>query len=109
MAPNTFFILGIVTLVTLFGDYCLKIASSKQGGLAAGWFAAGMASYAVLAIGWYVLMKSNSLATIGVMFTATTTILLSALGYFVFKEQFGLREALGVSLAVLSVVVMNPK
>jgi multidrug transporter EmrE-like cation transporter len=54
-------------------------------------------------------MKSNSLATIGVMFSASTILLLSALGYFVFKEQFGIREALGVFLAILAVVVMNPK
>ena len=77
--------------------------------MATGWFAAGVVTYALLAVGWFMLMKSSTLATIAVMFTASTTMLLSALGYFAFKEQFGLREALGVSLAILSVVVMNPK
>lgn len=107
--PNSYCALGIITLVTLLGDYFLKIASGKPKGIATGWFAAGLVTYALLAIGWYFLMRSNSLATIGVMFSASTILLLTALGYFVFKEQFGLREALGVSLAVLSVVVMNPK
>ena len=65
--------------------------------------------YSLAAFGWFFLMKSNSLATIGVMFSASTILLLVALGYFVFKEQFGLREALGVSLAILAVVVMNPR
>jgi small multidrug resistance pump len=109
MVPNAFLVLGIVTIATLLGDYFLKMASGKTDGMTTGWFAAGVVTYALLAIGWYFLMKSNSLATIGVMFSASTILLLSALGYFVFKEQFGIREALGVSLAILAVVVMNPK
>lgn len=107
--PNTFVALGIVTLATLLGDYFLKMATSKPEGITTGWFAARLTTYGMLSFGWYFLMKSNPLATIGVMFSASTILLLSALGYFVFKEHFGLREALGVSLAVLSVVVMNPR
>lgn len=107
--PSSFAILGIVTIATLLGDYFLKIATGKVGGMASGWFAAGAMTYGLLAIGWYFLMKSNSLATIAVMFSASTILLLTALGHFVFKEQFGLREGIGVSLAVLSVVVMNPR
>ena len=107
--PNAFLVLGIVTTVTLLGDYFLKMAADTADGMKTGWFAAGVAIYALLAIGWYCLMKGNSLAAISVMFSASTILLLSALGYFVFKEQFGMRESLGVSLAVLSVVVINPK
>jgi undecaprenyl phosphate-alpha-L-ara4N flippase subunit ArnF len=107
--PATVTVLLIVTILTLIGDYFLKVATGKSEGIASGWFAAGVVTYGILAFGWFVLMKSNSLAAIGVMFSASTILLLSALGYFVFKEQFGLREALGVSLAVLSVVVMNSK
>lgn len=107
--PKTYLVLGIVTAATLLGDYFLKRATLTSDGLRSLWFAGGAVTYGLLAIGWYSLMKSNSLAAIAVMFSASTVILLAALGYFVFKEQFGLREALGVSLAVLSVVVMNPK
>ena len=77
--------------------------------MASAWFAAGAVTYGLLAFGWYFLMKTNSLATIGVMFSASTILLLTALGCLFFKEQFGLREGIGVSLAVLSVVVMSPK
>ena len=105
--PSSLAILGIVTAATLLGDYFLKTATTKPGGLLSGWFAGGVLIYALLAFGWFFLMKSNSLATIGVMFSASTILLLAALGYFVFKEQFGLREALGVSLAILAVAVMN--
>ena len=106
---NTLLTLGLVTGVTLLGDYLLKTATTKPAGMMSAWFAGGVLCYALLAIGWYFLMKSNSLATIGVMFSASTIILLATLGYFVFKEQFGLREALGVSLAILAVVVMRPQ
>lgn len=102
-------LLGIVTVVTLIGDYFLKMATRKPEGMASAWFVVGAATYGLLAIGWYFLMKSNSLATIAVMFSASTILLLTALGHFVFKEPFGVREGLGVSLAVLSVVVMNPR
>lgn len=106
---NSFVVLGIVTVATLLGDYFLKMATGRPEGMASAWFAAGAVTYGLLAFGWYFLMKANSLAMIGVMFSASTILLLTALGCFVFKEQFGLREGLGVSLAVLSVVVMSPK
>ncbi len=96
-------------MATLAGDYFLKRATRTSEGLFSAWFIGGAAIYGLLAFGWYFLMKSNSLASIGVMFSASTILLLAALGYFVFKEQFGIREALGVSLAILAVVIMNPK
>ena len=68
----------------------------------------GALAYALVSIGWYFLMKSNSLATIGVMFSASTILLLAGLGYFAFEEPFGLREAVGISLAIAAVVVMRP-
>ena len=107
--PNSLLILGIVTAATLLGDYFLKTATTKPDGLLSGWFVGAVFIYAILAFGWFFLMKNNSLATIGVMFSASTILLLAALGYFVFKEQFGLREATGISLAILAVVVMNPR
>ena len=106
---SSLLILSIVTAATIVGDYLIKMATSRPEGLLSVWFLGGTISYALSAIGWYFLMKSNSLATIGVMFSASTIILLVTLGYFVFKEQFGLREALGVSLAILAVVVMRPQ
>ena len=85
------------------------MATASSFGMMSVWFAGGALAYSLAAIGWYCLMKDNSLATIGVMFSASTILMLAALGYFVFKEQFGLREAAGVSLAILAIVVMNLK
>jgi len=52
-------------------------------------------------------MRTHSLAMIGVLYSASTIVLLAALGVFVFKEPFGWREVLGLSLAVASVLVMS--
>ncbi|MEM6824150.1 MAG: hypothetical protein AAF566_03485 [Pseudomonadota bacterium] len=52
-------------------------------------------------------MKSHSLAAVGLLYSASTLLLLAALGALEFKEAFGLREVRGLSRALASVVVMN--
>jgi drug/metabolite transporter (DMT)-like permease len=103
----SYVILAVITALTLVGDYAIKIASEKDGGLVSWWFLGGAFLYALPAIGWFYLMKSHSLAMIGVMYSASTILLLAALGYFVFKEAFGWREVIGLSLAIASVAVMS--
>jgi drug/metabolite transporter (DMT)-like permease len=101
--------IAFVIGATLIGDYFLKSALQKSESLLSLNVGLGVTAYGLVAIGWFYVLKSNTLALASVIYSAATVITLSALGYFVFKEQFGMREALGVSLAVLSVVVMNPK
>ena len=103
----TVLILTIVTALTLAGDYCIKLASGHQGGLASSTFLLGAVLYASPSIGWFFLMRSHSLAAIGVYYSAAVLILLAALGTLVFKEVLGLREIVGLSLAIASVVVMS--
>lgn len=100
-------ILAAITGLTLFGDYAIKVASAKDSGLLSIWFILGAILYGLPAVGWFYLMKSHSLATIGVMYSASTIILLALLGYFVFKEAFGWREAVGLTLAIAAVAVMS--
>ncbi len=99
--------LVIVTMMTFAGDYCIKIASGQSGGIATPVFALGAVLYGLPALGWYYLMQSHSLATVGVFYSTATLLLLAALGVLVFKEPFGLRDALGISLAVAAVLVMS--
>ena len=96
-----------ITGLTLVGDYCIKLASGAEGGLLRRSFVLGMILYGLPAIGWFFLMRTHSLAMIGVLYSASTIVLLAALGVFVFKEPFGWREVLGLSLAVASVLVMS--
>ena len=104
---NSFLILTAIIIMTIVGDYCIKLASGKPDGLTSQVFILGAVLYGIPAIGWYFLMKSHSLAAIGVFYSASTILLLTALGYFVFNESIGLKDGLGVTLAILSVVVMG--
>lgn len=103
----SFLILTAITGLTLLGDYAIKVATAKDGGLLSPWFILGAIMYGLPAVGWFYLMKSHSLAMIGVMYSASTIILLALLGYFVFKEAFGWREAVGLTLAIAAVAVMS--
>jgi len=104
---TTAVVLLAIVASTLFGDYLIKLASDEDGGLASLRFVFGMVLYGLPAIGWFFLMRSHSLAAIGVLYSVTTLLLLAALGTIVFKEAFGTREIFGLSLAVAAVVVMT--
>ena len=101
------FILTLIILVTLVGDYLIKVASQKPNGLMTITFLGGVLLYALPAIGWFYLMRSHSLAAIGVFYSAATILILAGLGAFIFKEAFGLREFLGVSLAIAAVAIIS--
>ena len=100
-------ILMAIILVTILGDYLIKVASQKPNGLMTAIFAGGVLLYALPAVGWFYLMRSHSLAAIGVIYSAATILILAGLGVFVFKEAFGLREVLGVSLAIAALAVIS--
>lgn len=106
---RTAFLLILVTSITLAGDYFIKLASGKAYGLLTVTFAVGFILYGLPAIGWFYLMRSHSLSVIGVLYSAATILLLTSLSVFVFKEGFGWREALGVTLALLAVGVVGLK
>jgi undecaprenyl phosphate-alpha-L-ara4N flippase subunit ArnF len=104
---KTALILTAIIAVTLVGDYLIKLASQRAGHPTSVTFLVGALLYALPAIGWFYLMRSHSLAAIGVFYSSATILILAGLGYFVFNEGFGLRELLGVSLAIAAVVVMS--
>ncbi len=105
-AQKSLLILALITSATLLGDFYIKRATIAPSGLRSSEFIAGGLLYGVTAIGWFHLMKNQSLAMIAVAFTASTVIALSALGYFVFGEEFGKREAVGVTFALLAVATV---
>ena len=100
-------LIAIVTALSICGDYLVKMASSQPSGLASYMFLAGAILYGLPAIGWFFLMKENSLAMIGVGYSGATIIILTAMGTLFFNEAFGIREAVGTALAILSVAVMS--
>jgi drug/metabolite transporter (DMT)-like permease len=106
MGPSALIFIGI-TVITVFGDYFIKTSSAKPEGLTSLAFLFGAILYGLPAIGWFFLMKSHSLAMLGAFYSASTIIILASLGYFVFKEAFGMREMLGISLSISAVLVMS--
>ncbi len=104
---TTFLILTALVLAQITGDYFVKLASAEVNGISTLNFSIGVLFYAATAFGWYFLMRMHSLATIGVLYSTSTIVLLAALGYFVFKEEIGLRDIIGMTLAILSVMVMS--
>ena len=104
---KTALILSTIILVTLIGDYLIKVASQKPSGLTTPSFVLGAILYALPAVGWFPLMRSHSLSAIGVFYSTATILMMAGLGVFVFKEAFGLREALGIGLALAAVVVVS--
>ena len=70
-------------------------------------FLGGALLYAIPAIGWYFLMRSHSLAAIGVIYSAGTIIAMAVLGVMFFRETIGMRESVGIALALASVVVIG--
>ena len=104
---NTYIILAAIVVTQIIGDYFIKLASGRTDGVLTSTLILGVVLYGMTAFSWYYLMKMHSLATIGVLYSASTIVLLTALGYFIFKESIGLRDCLGISLAILSVLVMS--
>ncbi len=103
---NSIAILIVLTVATGFGDYFIKLAANSPQGILTRTFAVGMMLYALPAIGWFFLMQTHSLTLISVAYSASTIIILSAIGFFIFNETIGPREILGLTLALASVAVM---
>ena len=100
-------ILAIITLSTFLGDYCIKVTSQKADGMRSLMFVSGTLLYGLPAVGWFYLMQQHTLSVVGVFYSSMTICLLAGMGYFMFEEPFGMREALGISLAIASIIVMN--
>ena len=104
---NSSLVLLAIVITQIGGDYFIKIASARPDGLVSIEFTVGVILYGATALGWYFLMKNHSLAEIGVVYSASTILLLATLGYFVFHENVGPRQFVGLTLAILSVIVMR--
>lgn len=98
-------ILGIV-LVTIIGDWALKIASTQKG-WANHYLALGMGLYMLSGLGFVIAMRHMSLATIGVLYAVLTVLMMTALGVIVFKEELAAREVIGIFFALISLVLMT--
>jgi multidrug transporter EmrE-like cation transporter len=92
--------------VGVVGDYFLKLASQQETPLRSVWFYVGFAVYASTAFGWVFVMKHLKLATVGVVYSVSMIVLLTAIGAIGFGESLGAREIAGLILAVASLYLL---
>jgi multidrug transporter EmrE-like cation transporter len=100
MITVAFSIIGVV------GDYFLKLASQREHSLKSIWFYVGFALYASTAFGWVFVMKHLKLATIGVVYSVSMILLLTALGVVIFRESLSYCEIAGLVLAIASLILL---
>jgi small multidrug resistance pump len=94
------------SVIGVVGDYFLKLASGREQPLRSGWFYLGFALYASTAFGWVYVMRHLKLGTIGVVYSVSMVLLLTAIGVVLFKESLNLYELAGIGLAVASLVLL---
>ena len=94
------------SMVGVLGDYFLKIASAQERSLRSPAFYVGFVIYASTAFGWLFVMKHLKLGTIGVLYSVTMIVLLTAVGVVVFGERLSYPEIAGVLLALASLVLL---
>lgn len=95
------------SIVGVIGDYFLKLASANEASLKSREFYIGFVIYASTAFGWVFAMKHLKLATVGVVYSISMVLLLTAVGVFRFKKSLNLLEIAGLAMAVGSLLLLT--
>jgi drug/metabolite transporter (DMT)-like permease len=95
-----------VAAVTVLGDWLIKIASQQERTLANPWFLSGVLVYAACAFVWVYAMQYMKLATLGVVSSLGTIVLLTVLGAVAFGETLNRHEIAGLLFAGMAVVLL---
>ena len=94
------------SVIGVVGDYFLKLASAREQPLRTGWFYLGFFLYALTAFGWVFVLSRLKLATIGVLYSVSLVLLLTAVGVVLFREPLNYLEVIGIVFAVVSLVLL---
>jgi multidrug transporter EmrE-like cation transporter len=94
------------SLLGVLGDYFLKLASMNENSLRTTSFYIGFVLYASTALGWVFVMKHLKLATIGVIYSVSMVLLLTAIGVVFFRESLSFYEIAGLIMAIASLILL---
>ncbi len=94
------------SLVGVIGDFCLKHATQAANPFKTAWFYAGFIIYASTAFGWLYVMRHLKLGTIGVVYSISMILMLTAIGVVGFKETLSAPEVVGLAMAVGSLILL---
>lgn len=100
-------VLFLVVILTILGDFTLKVASRSPEPILSNWLLMGALLYGLTAVGWMLLMQNHDLAQIAVIYSSATTITLVFVGYLFFGEVISGRQGLGVIAAIAAVILME--
>jgi multidrug transporter EmrE-like cation transporter len=98
---------AVMSAVGIAGDYFLKRASAAAQPLATWRFLVGLVLYASTAFAWVFVMRHLKLATIGVIYSISMILLLSAMGVLLFHEALTRSEILGIILAIAAILLLG--
>lgn len=107
MTRDVFLALVLVSWVGILGDVILKKAG--QAVIPSwSWCLAGAICYAASAFGWFYILRRVKLATaVGGVYPAIQAITVLAVGFFYFKETPTRLELVGLTLGLISVVLLS--
>jgi small multidrug resistance pump len=88
------------------GRLFLKLASGNENSLKTTSFYIGFVLYASTAFGWVFVMKHLKLATIGVVYSISMVLLLTAIGVVFFRESLNHFEIAGLVMAIVSLILL---
>jgi drug/metabolite transporter (DMT)-like permease len=107
MKANVWMHLIGLALICSLGDALFKRSSLLPSPYTSGNFIIGSAIYAMCGFSWVVILRSCKLSTSGILFSVVWSILLTALGFFVFKEQITTRESAGIFLGIAAIYLLG--
>lgn len=107
MTLRLYALTAALVATTILADYFLKLASERPSWAGSPPFLIGAGIYALSAVGWVLAMQQMKLATIAVVYSAMTLLMLAALGVIVFRETLTAREGLGLALALASLLLLH--
>lgn len=99
-------IAALLGLICAFADYLIKLSASGKKFMEWKWFVLAVLIYIGSAFGWFFLVKNIKLYTLGIFYTIPLIIGLALLDIFYFKDPVNFFEIAGITLAVISLILL---
>jgi multidrug transporter EmrE-like cation transporter len=88
-------------------DAALKMASLRRSPCTSLWFVWGCALLLVFAVVWIHVVQQMKLATAGLIYGVTSTLLLVVVGALCFRERLSASEITGVAMAMGAMMLLR--
>lgn len=94
-----------LSAITVLADTFVKKASLENNILNK-YLTLGAIIYGLTAVGWFFVMKSMKLSTIGVVYGISCIAILTIVSVFIFHEKISTIEIVGILLGILSITIL---